>query len=110
MRIKPPLTTSNIKTIEDLVKYSSITFSSIIDAINGNLALSDNIRLEIQNVTFTQANVDTVVRHGLGYSPNGYIVVGNSSNVTIYDGLRPSTNDALYLRATGSTNAKILLF
>lgn len=57
---------------------------------------------------FTAAGQQLAVSHGLGRVPVGYIVVGRSAQVTVYDGFDLSTADVLVLRASGSAVVKVV--
>lgn len=67
------------------------------------------IAQEPLEVKFTSAGVDVVVAHGLERVPIGYLVVGKSAGVTVYDGATPSSRDYLVLRATGAGTVRVLV-
>jgi hypothetical protein len=58
--------------------------------------------------SFPSADVDVAVSHGLGRAPEGYIVVGRSAGVTVYNGSASSSEDLLVLRATGAAEVDVL--
>lgn len=60
-------------------------------------------------VFFTSAGADVNVPHGLGRIPAGYLVVGRSASITVYDGAAPSSADYLVLRASGAGSAQVLV-
>lgn len=57
---------------------------------------------------FRTADVDVRVEHGLGRAPAGYLVIGRSANVGVYDGANPSTDTELVLRASGSADVQVV--
>ena len=57
---------------------------------------------------FTAAGADVAVPHGLGRAPAGYFAVGRTAGITVYDGVAPSSEDLLILRATGAGTAYVL--
>lgn len=75
--------------------------------------LLDNPRLwgNDVTVTFTGADTDTRVDHGLGYRPSGFWVVSSAAAVSVY--LSPSTpsdNKSLYLRASAATVLTVYVY
>jgi hypothetical protein len=93
-------------------KMSAITlFSKDVSTIlNKNVAFADNIKGTLLSVTFTGANTNTQVRHGLAFTPSNYIVVGLSANMVVYDGTE--TNNGVYanFQATATGTARIFVF
>lgn len=80
----------------------------VFQSLTGNPLLNGpNI---VNDVVLTTA--DTLVSHGLGRTPLGYIIIGLNANATIYTS--PTTNNAstatLILRASGNVTANILFF
>jgi hypothetical protein len=57
---------------------------------------------------FVTAGVDVSVAHDLGRIPAGYIAVGRSAGISVYDGSVPSSETLLVLRATGAGVAFVL--
>lgn len=58
---------------------------------------------------FTSAGADVPVRHGLGRAPEGWVLVGVSTSIRVYDGSAPSNEDVLVLRASGAGTAKVFV-
>jgi hypothetical protein len=95
---------------EDLPRYTAIALDAIIGTINGNLDFQTNFNAKTSSVIFSAANTDTAVIHGLGRVPIGYIVYGTTAAMSIYDGATPSTSQLLYLRASATGTARILIY
>lgn len=109
MRVKSPRTLSNLDGLEELKQYTSQTVGQLFDLTNGRITFSENIQCKQVSVSFVTPNADTVVAHGLGYAPNGYITVDLSAAMIVYNGsFRDSTNIALKSSATGT--AKLIMF
>ncbi len=102
--------TFNLKTVEELGRFSSIIFADIIRAVNGNLSFEDNINTKRIDVSFTAANTDTLVNHNLGRIPQGYILIKSNAATSIYDGSLESTEQLIYLKASAISEATILIF
>lgn len=50
----------------------------------------------------------TQVSHGLGYKPEGYLVISKSANVTVYNG--PITKETITLQASGNAVVSIIVW
>jgi hypothetical protein len=57
---------------------------------------------------FITSGVDVSVSHDLGRIPAGYIVVGCSAAVQVYDGFAAPSESLLTLRASGAATALVL--
>lgn len=57
---------------------------------------------------FTTSGVDVAMAHGLDRVPVGYLVLGRSANVGVYDGADPSTEAMLVLRSSGAATVKVV--
>lgn len=97
-------------TPEDLPRYTSIVLGDIVGTINGNLDFATNFNAKTSSVIFSAANTDTAIIHGLGRVPTGYIVYGATAAMSVYDGATPSTSQLLYLRASATGTARILIY
>lgn len=100
---------SNVKTFEDLTKFSSLLFSQISGAINNGLNFSDNFQARTLTANFTAANEDLGISHGLKRVPAGYIVVGANAALSVYDG-SSSDADIINLKSSAVGVARILIF
>lgn len=109
-KIKTPQSLSNIKSLEDLVRYVSRTTDQVTSLLNGRINLADNASTEILSVTFPGANVNVSISHGLGRTPSGYTVVGRDSVINVYNGSEPNTDSVLNLRSSGAGTAQIMIF
>jgi len=59
---------------------------------------------------FPSAGVNVIVPHILGRVPEGWIPVGLTAGIVVYNGSAPPSEDVLSLRATGAGTAYILPF
>ncbi|UOF90783.1 hypothetical protein LSG31_00425 [Fodinisporobacter ferrooxydans] len=75
------------------------------DIINSLFLLGGKIVTYTSNAT---ANTQDTVYHGLGYVPNGYIVIGNGNGGVVYTGANADANN-LYLKCTTASNSVTLL-
>jgi len=101
---------NNVASWIEARPYLAQTLSEMIAVINGNVGLTDNCQTSLVTVSVTAADTDTVVEHKLGKTPQGYLIAGNSANVTVYDGATANTDSKLYVRASGATMLKLLVF
>lgn len=95
---------------EDLPRWTALCLENIISTINGKLDFQSNFNQKTVSVNFSAADTDTAVSHGLGRVITGYILVGSSAALSIYDGTSGSTDQVLYLRASATGSARILVY
>lgn len=110
MKIKTTQDVSNVKTWEELKKFSSNVFGALLAEINGRLSLTENLLAQRLEYRFTAGGVEVGVAHGLGFIPNGYIQIKADGGVIVYDGATANTRDTLYLKATGAGIVSVLVF
>lgn len=110
MKIKPPQTVSNLKDLDQMVRFSSQTLDLIVTEINGRLIFGENIRGQLLTVTFPVANVDVAVPHALGRVPDGYFLTGANAAMSLYDGSIANNSQNAYLRTSAFGTARIFLF
>jgi hypothetical protein len=65
---------------------------------------------EALRFVFATADTDVSVEHGLGRVPAGYVVIGLSASVRVYDGSAAPSESLLTLRASGAATALVLTF
>jgi len=81
---------SNLKSLEDLIRFLQPFIIQTIQAVNHGLTFADNMASSMVNVTFpATANQNLVVTHNLPVTPTGYLVIRRSAAGTIYDGISP---------------------
>jgi len=73
-----------VTTWQDLRRFATTYFSSILQQINGNLDFVDNISAQQVSVTFSAANSIVPVAVSLGAVPTGFIVIKLSAPMIIY--------------------------
>lgn len=110
MKIKTPQDLANIEKIEDFQKFASISIRDIVDLLNGKLDLIENLDTSVVTVVFTASATNVSLVHTLDRVPMGYIVVGRSAGITVYDGTTANTDKLIYVRASGAGTVKILVF
>lgn len=95
---------------EDLPRWTSICLENIISTVNGKLDFQTNFNQKTVSVSFSAADTDTAVSHGLGRAVTGYILVGASAAMSLYDGSSGGTDQVLYLKSSATGSARILLY
>lgn len=108
MKVNAPLTTSNITTLDDLVRYSSQAITALVDAVNGKISATDNLQASLQTVAFPSATTLTV-NHGLGVMPIGYVIISKSTTAQVWDGSGGLTPSTVSLQSDGAVTVKILV-
>lgn len=97
---------------EDVDRWNLVSqfFDQVKTIINNGLKFSDNFDGKIINVTFSSANTDTSVAHGLGRAPAGYIVTSLSASMVIYNGSTGSSSTNLILRSSAAGSAGLIVY
>lgn len=111
MKLTLPRNVSNLKTVEELGRFTQIAFDDIDNVLNGNVEFIENISVKKIDCLFSQANADTVFQHGLGRTPAGFFVVGLDVASIIYNATTANTTDLIYLRSSiANVNAKVMVY
>lgn len=106
----------NIKTedeedpLKERWKYLSIQLKSYYDILNGDLTFQDSFAGKTITAEFTVVNTDTTFAHGLGFTPTGYIPIGYSAAMRVYDGVGTWNNSDIVLKSDVVGTATILVF
>ena len=100
---------TNLRDQTEVTRYTSVIFDQIQDIVNGGINFSENMSVSIISCAFGVANQQYQFSHSLKRKPIGYIVIGVGSAITIYDGVLPNDTGAIYLRASGPGNAKVMV-
>lgn len=95
---------------EEQPKFISLLFDQIVQALNGRLSISDNFDAKILTVTFSAANIDFFVPHGLGRVPSAYIQAGSTAATNIYDGSVGNSAQLICLRASAASTVRLVVF
>jgi hypothetical protein len=104
------VTTLDTKADEEKFRISLAKFvEQVAFIINGNLAITD-LKVEMHTVDFPAALKEIGVGHKLGRAPVGYLVIGRSANMNIYNGVNNWTMSSLFLRSNAAGTATILVF
>lgn len=110
MKLKTIQDLSNVRSWEELRRYTSQILNDLMDIINGNVDLVDNCGTSLVSVTFSAANTETKVAHTLGRTPQGYLVAGSSADIRVFDSSSVSTAEALFLKASAAGTVRLLVF
>lgn len=95
---------------EEIPRYLTIVLADIVKQINGGLDFGTNFNASSVSAIFSSANTDTAISHGLGRVPAGYLVLGSSAAMQVYDGVTDDSNLLAYLRSSAVGTANILFF
>lgn len=70
---------SNLKTTEEIIRFTSAFYNRLLVQLNGNLEFNKNIRSAgPYSVTFT-LNTPTPVNHNLGVTPQGFLQINTDT-------------------------------
>lgn len=109
MKIKTIFDMSNVAELPDLVRFCSQAIKEIVETINGRLDFG-NLRTSIVSVTFSGTTSNLAIEHGLGRTPEGYIIVSRSVNITVFDGTSGNTDTVLNLGSSGAGTVSVMAF
>lgn len=110
-RILAPKDLSSTTDPQEFIQKASQLFKQLCDILGGKLTFGDNIQGRMVDAVFTAANSDTIVSHGLQYTPTGYLVIGKSVALDVYGMSGPGWNgDVILLRSTAVGTAKLIVF
>jgi hypothetical protein len=109
-KLNLPQTIINLTNPADIQKWTQIMLRSIVDEFNGRVSFVDNVQGVVLPVEFTAADTTVEVTHALNYIPNGYVLVGSSAAMVIYDGDGVSTRSVIYLKSDAIGTARIKIF
>lgn len=93
----------------DFNVYVSKFVGEVITALNNGLLIQDNMSFKTISVTFTVANQEVKIDHNLGRTPLGYVSIGQSAALTVYDGTTETTSQSIYLRSSAVGTVKLLI-
>ena len=102
----------NMENIKEDKKWSSLTLflKDIYNILNKGLVFKDNFKGSVIRVSFTAANADTTIRHGLAFVPTSYLVLNSSVALSVYDGSQTSDIDNIFLKSTAIGQADLFIF
>ncbi len=95
---------------EELARFVEVWAQEVSRVVNGKLDFQTNFNCKFVSITFSSANTDTSINHGLGRVPAGYIVTSLTAALVPYDGTVPSTDSTLTLRASATGTAGLLIY
>lgn len=109
MRLNFSNALSNLKTIEDLTRYTSAFASEVGQIVNSNLTFNDNFLAVTLSFVFTASSTTVGIQHGLGKIPSGYIVIGTDAAMSVFDGNQENTASTIFLQASAAGTARVLV-
>ena len=82
----------------------------MVSAINGGISFDENITCSTVEATFTTANAEVQVSHGLNKVPTGWIVVSPTVAMQVYKGNNTDTNKFVYVKSTAVGSCSLIVF
>ena len=101
---------TNIKETEERFRFITLFLSEMQEQFNGNIEILKNLKVKLISARFSAADTNTSVTHGLGFTPNGYILVGASAAMSLYDGTGTTNTTVKSLKSSATGTASILFF
>lgn len=100
---------SNVKSWEDLRRFTSMVVEAIASEVNGKLDIGTNLRASgPHSVSFASSSDVQAVPHTLNRVPQGFIVINLDSVITVYQPAAPAwLASTIYLRASGAGTATL---
>lgn len=102
----------NAQIIDEKNRWDNLTlfFKDVYNILSKGITFTDNFRGAELTVIFSASNTETAVKHGLAFIPSNYILVGSSAAMSIYDGATSSDKTFIYLKASATGTARILVY
>lgn len=91
-------------------RYAAIFLDQVKTILNKGITFGDNFSAKFVSVNFTAAATDYAVVHSLGRVPTGYIICSTSASMNVYTGSSAWTTSTIYLRASATGTALVLVF
>lgn len=95
---------------EAKARNTTLFLKDVYNILNGGGSLKDNFKGTLLTVTFSSANTDVAIRHGLDVVPSNYIMCGSDVATTVYDGVSSADKTFIYLRASVAATARLFIF
>ena len=106
-----PMNVNNLKDLPSLLRALAPWIAQLSDAINSpQLTMTDNLALQIIQVTFPGARQSVTTSHNLKATPTGYVLIGSNAAVSIYAGTDTTNASQISLAASGAAKVSVLLF
>ncbi len=102
--------TSNLKTYEEFSRFGARIFDEIQTILNSGITFSDNFKAAFTSATFSSIDSEVAVSHGLSKIPTGYIIIGSTAALSVYDSGTANTDTNLYLKSNAVGTARLLVF
>jgi len=107
-QIKSSSNITEIPTNEEKIRYIQLFLQDTQQVVNGRLDLATNTNSPVVSQAFSAANTDTTVNHNLGRAPRGYLVVGRTAAMIIYDGTVASNATTITLKSSAVGTARFI--
>ena len=108
LKYQPDL--SNIKTLDDLVRYTSQAMNQVYDILQSGVEFDVNIASQTLSATFPQANTEFMVTHKLGKTGLRFLVVDKSVSCDVYHNASRDNKTQISLKCTQATTVTLILF
>lgn len=104
---------ANIKTLDDLKRFLSLTLGELVQQVNGKLSFVQNIEASgPHELTFLASGVNMEIAHTLSRVPTGFIVVSLNADMRVWRPSSPGTewNDKkAYLTSSGAGTVSVYI-
>lgn len=100
----------NISDDEERVQATTLFLKDVFNILNKGFTLTDNAKGAFLTVTFSLADTDTQIRHGLDFVPTNYLLCGSSVAMSVYDGTLSPDKTFIYLKTSAAGSARLFVF
>lgn len=116
-KISGPQTISNLKSWQELMRFSAQSFDSIIQVLTNGLNFRDNFNTQTIDIGPNSTQMQwaspgpTTINHNLGIIPAGYLVISqNAAGDVFADDNFPATRGQITLNTSNSaTTYRIII-
>src|SRR5882757_2772220 len=90
---------------EEVRRFVDLFCTDVARVVNGGLDFKTNFNAQTISVTFSAANSSQAFGHGLGRIPIGYIQVGSTAAMNVFDGTSKNTTGTINLQSSAAGTA-----
>lgn len=101
---------ANLMDEQERTNAIGLFLKDVYSILSHGWTFQDNAKGALLNVTFTVANSEVKIRHGLDFVPTNYLLCGGTAAMSLYDGVTAADKQFFYLRSSAIGVARVFVF